>query len=133
MYYYIYHFDVYIKEIQTIHLMAVKVLLTTFTWYIAERILINLAPKTQLCFDDVLHSAMHMRSKKSLFWEVFAIILCMHYFEEINVFVAKSTECKTQGFTQYSKYAMKGVKPSNKIDLCAQPIVCTTQSNHKGN
>ena len=53
--------------------------------------------------------------------------------EEINVFVAKSTECKTQGFAQYSKYAMKRVKPSNKIDLCAQPIVCTTQSNHKGN
>ena len=50
------------------------------------------------------------------------------------IVVAKSTECKSQPFlTRYSKYAMKGEKPSNKIDLCAQPIVCTTQSNHKGN
>ena len=63
--------------------------------------------------------------------------LFMHWFlkKQKLIVVAKSTECKSQRFlkARFSKYAMKGEKPSNKIDLCAQPIVCTTQSNHKGN
>ena len=30
-------------------------------------------------------------------------------------------------------WCMKGARPIDKIDLCTEPIVCTTQSNHKGN
>ena len=55
-------------------------------------------------------------------------------FEEMKMFLLQNQQsAKPKVLTQYSKYAMKGEKPSNKIDLCAQPIVCTTQSNHKGN
>ena len=68
-----------------------------------------------------------LRSVCNYFWSALP-------FEEMKMFLLQNQQsAKPKVLTQYSKYAMKGVKPSNKIDLCAQPIVCTTQSNHKGN